>query len=151
MSEFRLFNGVGCPRHAAPWPSDLPRTGPRPKRPVLNDHPPIFIVGAPRSGTTLLRSFLAASDEIAIPPESHFLVYLFHRYQSRMRRWTPADTTRVLRDVIIDAHFLDWKLPASLVWEESEREPPASFPEAITCPHRAYARREGKRWWGDKT
>jgi len=34
---------------------------------------PIFIVGMPRSGTTLLRSLLNQHPRIAIAPETHFL------------------------------------------------------------------------------
>ena len=36
---------------------------------------PIFIVGMPRSGTTLLTTILSAHPRIAISPESHFLTY----------------------------------------------------------------------------
>ena len=35
--------------------------------------PPLFIVGSGRSGTTLLRSILAAGGEVAIPVETHIL------------------------------------------------------------------------------
>lgn len=34
---------------------------------------PIFIVGCPRSGKTLLRNLLRSHRNIAIPPESHFI------------------------------------------------------------------------------
>jgi hypothetical protein len=33
---------------------------------------PIFILGNPRSGTSLLRLMLHSHSEICIPPESHF-------------------------------------------------------------------------------
>src|ERR671937_2954580 len=35
--------------------------------------PAPFIVGVPRSGTTLLRLMLDAHPDLAIPPETHFL------------------------------------------------------------------------------
>lgn len=35
-------------------------------------HDPIFIVGAPQSGTTLLASMIACDSSIAIGPETHF-------------------------------------------------------------------------------
>jgi len=38
---------------------------------------PIFIVGSPRSGTTLLRLMLNQHPRIAIPPESLFLPQLY--------------------------------------------------------------------------
>src|SRR5919201_5183327 len=38
------------------------------------DRPPApFVVGVPRSGTTLLRLMLDAHAELAVPPETHFL------------------------------------------------------------------------------
>src|SRR2546430_13399132 len=38
------------------------------------ERPPApFVVGVPRSGTTLLRLMLDAHPELAIPPETHFL------------------------------------------------------------------------------
>ena len=36
------------------------------------DKDPIFIVGVPRSGTTLVSNLLNASNEIYIGPETHF-------------------------------------------------------------------------------
>ncbi|UJG41542.1 MAG: sulfotransferase [Candidatus Heimdallarchaeum aukensis] len=36
----------------------------------------IFLVGCPRSGTTLLQSLLAAHEDIISFPESHFFIYL---------------------------------------------------------------------------
>lgn len=42
---------------------------------------PIFIVGMPRSGTTLLTTILSAHPRIAISPESHFLTYWLPTYR----------------------------------------------------------------------
>ena len=43
---------------------------------------PIFIVGMPRSGTTLLTSMLSAHPRIAIAPETHYLCYWMREYKS---------------------------------------------------------------------
>jgi sulfotransferase family protein len=119
--------------------------------PVHSFQQPLFIVGAPRSGTTLLRSILAAGKEVAIPPESHFLAYLYHRYRGRFAGWGPQDTREVIEDVLRDAHFREWQLPAEAVWAEVQKQAPSGYGEAIACVYRAYARREGKERWGDKT
>ncbi|WP_215607695.1 sulfotransferase family protein [Leptothoe spongobia] len=42
---------------------------------------PIFVVGMPRSGTTLLTTMLSAHPHIAISPESHFLTYWIPTYR----------------------------------------------------------------------
>ncbi len=48
-------------------------------------HPPApFVVGAPRSGTTLVRMMLDAHPELAIPPETYFI-------PKAVRRWRRAD------------------------------------------------------------
>ncbi|HBB30738.1 MAG TPA: sulfotransferase [Cyanobacteria bacterium UBA8803] len=46
---------------------------------------PVFLVGCPRSGTTLLQSMLAAHPQIASFPESKFFEYLFPEYEPRRR------------------------------------------------------------------
>ena len=40
---------------------------------------PIFVIGCPRSGTTLLTLMLSAHSRIAIPPETRFLLSVFRR------------------------------------------------------------------------
>src|SRR5881227_961779 len=40
---------------------------------------PIFVVGCPRSGTTLFRTMLSAHRSIAIPPETRYLMNLYWR------------------------------------------------------------------------
>lgn len=43
---------------------------------MKHSYPRLFLVGCPRSGTTLLQSLLAAHSQIASFPESHFFRYL---------------------------------------------------------------------------
>ena len=40
---------------------------------------PIFVVGCPRSGTTLFRTMLSAHRSIAIPPETRYLMGMYWR------------------------------------------------------------------------
>ncbi|NET33463.1 MAG: sulfotransferase [Cyanothece sp. SIO1E1] len=47
----------------------------------------IFLVGCPRSGTTLLQSLLAAHPKIASFPESHFFVHLLEQRTPRQIAW----------------------------------------------------------------
>lgn len=56
-------------------------------------HPPVpFIVGVPRSGTTLLRLLLDAHPELSIPPETGFIPDALKALAAG-----PADPSRVLR------------------------------------------------------
>ncbi|MEL6956245.1 MAG: sulfotransferase [Pseudomonadota bacterium] len=47
------------------------------------EHPPLFIIGAPRSGNTLTRRVLMASGQIYIPPET----YVIGEILSRWPKW----------------------------------------------------------------
>jgi len=50
-------------------------------------HTPItFVLGAPRSGTTLLQSSLNAHPNIVAPPESYFILFLYSRF-GKIRRF----------------------------------------------------------------
>ena len=49
---------------------------------------PFFLVGVPRSGTTLLRLMLNMHSRLSIPPESHFIPQLARQLRPG---WTPAD------------------------------------------------------------
>jgi len=53
----------------------------------MSQSPPLFIVGAPRSGNTLTRRVLMASDQIYIPPET----YVLGEILSRWRKWRGLD------------------------------------------------------------
>jgi hypothetical protein len=53
----------------------------------MSQSPPLFIVGAPRSGNTLTRRVLMASDQIYIPPETYVLGEII----SRWRKWRALD------------------------------------------------------------
>ncbi|NQY97378.1 MAG: sulfotransferase [Henriciella sp.] len=53
----------------------------------MSKTPPLFIVGAPRSGNTLTRRVLMASEQIYIPPET----YVIGEILSRWRKWGRLD------------------------------------------------------------
>lgn len=58
---------------------------------------PIFIVGAPRSGTTLLQLLLASHPSLFSVPETHFFTYVLRRHPKDPKR--PV-THRQLRDIL---------------------------------------------------
>ncbi len=111
--------------------------------------PPVFIVGAARSGTTLVRSMLGAHPELSIPPESHFLGYVGHRYGRRT--WTPAMVSAVAADVANDGHFRRWGLDPGQTAARVVGAQPASLADTLGGFFSAYAASEGKQRWGDKT
>lgn len=95
--------------------------------PAPSSHPPIFIVGCPRSGTSLLRRIVDSHSRIACPPESHFLRPLL-------------DTLADRRSMVgLEAMGFDHEVVASRT---------RAFAEQFFVE---YAAAKGKPRWADKT
>jgi hypothetical protein len=116
----------------------------------VSTRPPIFVIGAPRSGTTLLRIMLSSQPRIYIPPESDFIPRL---YLGRPRR--PMGRDRAVRDMQIilgNRRFLrEWRgaVPDPTAFVAALPElTPAALLDAV---YRAYAARHGADRWGDKS
>lgn len=107
-------------------------------------HEPFFIVGCPRSGTTLLRSLLRAHSRLCIPGETHFIPQFWLAYGD------PANGAEAAR---LAARIL--RLPRVASWETGLT--PADFADVrsysalIDRLFGAVAAQEGKMRWGDKT
>jgi Sulfotransferase family len=112
--------------------------------------PPIFVIGAPRSGTTLLRIMLSSHPRIYIPPESDFIPRL---YLGRAR--SPMGRDRAVRDVQIifgnRRYLREWRGaapdPAAFVAALPELTPAA----VLDAVYRAYAAQHRAGRWGDKS
>ncbi len=111
---------------------------------------PVFVVGMPRSGTTLVSTMISAHPQLTIPPETHYLNEWVqrHRYFNLER----------------DGHFL-------VFWNEFARSERFTFFDVDsssalnhlrTKPHRTFktvfesllechAMKVGKARWGEKT
>jgi hypothetical protein len=112
---------------------------------------PIFVVGCPRSGTTMLQLMLHAHARIAIPPETRFLLtaYSQRRRFGDLRR---AECRYALARWIVDrkqTRFADLGLDAEEVVREITAGP-GTLGSALGAVFRGYARRFGKPRWGDK-
>jgi Sulfotransferase family len=111
---------------------------------------PIFLIGAPRSGTTLLRYVLSSHPRIHIPPESNFIPRLLGKRSSRTL--TRAEAVELVETVLTyRSFFKDWRGerpdPAALVTGLSEPTPSA----IVDAIFSEYARQYGAGRWGDKS
>lgn len=106
--------------------------------------PPFFIIGSARSGTTLLRLMLNAHPEVAVPPESRFVVELYKGSDG-------GDATQLLAALAGHKRFEAWDLPIEAVREELGPATSVAYADIMRAAYRAYARVHGKRRWGDKT
>lgn len=111
---------------------------------------PIFVVGVPRSGTTLLRYMLCSHPRIYVPPESNFIPRFFRR-----RPTGPLDRGRALR---ILQRLRDYR-PFWRDWRDDPLDPeellgtlPQLTPAAlIDALYTRYRRQYGAVRWGDKS
>lgn len=112
---------------------------------------PIFIVGCPRSGTTLLQLMLHSHPRIAIPPETRFLMDTYDRRRRFGDLTDPANRLALARSIVKPKKtlFADLGLDPQQVTDEIVAGPP-TVGSALGIVFRAYAGRFGKPRWGDK-
>ncbi|MFD8528165.1 sulfotransferase family protein [Streptosporangium canum] len=112
---------------------------------------PIFIVGCPRSGTTMLQLMTHAHPRIAIPPETRFMVAAYQRRLHFGDLNDPAHR-RELAEWVVNrrqSRFHDLGLEGEEVVEQIVAGP-STLGSALGIVLRAYAARHGKPRWGDK-
>ena len=118
--------------------------------PVPIHERPIFVIGAPRSGTTLLRYVLSSHPRIHIPPESNFIPRFLRSRPGR--EFGRADAVRVLETMMTyRSFFKDWRGerpdPTGLI----ERFPDLVPSTIIDAVFSEYAGQYGAERWGDKS
>jgi hypothetical protein len=110
----------------------------------VGDRGPVFIVGCPRSGTTLLRDLLGAHPALTFPPESHFIPRFYRAYgDPRSER----DARRLGAAILRTSWIREWGLALAPADFASCR----SYRDVVSRLFEAWARQAGKRRWGDKT
>jgi hypothetical protein len=118
--------------------------------------PPLFVIGAPRSGNTLTRRVLMASGQVYIPPETYVVGELveawprWRRLEWREKAWLFVSYFERHR------HFADFEVeslgPLALEIEalgKAERNLRACFDRFYAFMARAHGFTEAR--WGDKT
>lgn len=119
---------------------------------------PIFIVGAPRSGTTLLQYMLRSHPRISLPTgESHFIVPLYREAASFGDLRNEENIKRVLDAMYRrNASFLDTDLhgmefDAGVLARQLHARGVTTIPQLIRTMMELNANGENKHIWGDKT
>jgi hypothetical protein len=110
---------------------------------------PIFVVGCPRSGTTMLQLMLHAHPRIALPPESRFLLPAYRRRHEFGDLAEPGQRRALGEWITGTAHFDDLGLDRAAVVEAITAAPP-TLGSALGTVFKMYADRFGKPRWGDK-
>jgi sulfotransferase family protein len=110
---------------------------------------PIFVVGCPRSGTTMLQLMLHSHPRIALPPESRFVMPAYQRRHEFGDLCDPERRRHLARWMIGTPHFADLGLDPERVVAAVVGAPP-TLGSALGTVFRLYAERFGKPRWGDK-
>lgn len=76
---------------------------------AIQSLPFFFIIGRPRSGTTLFRTLFDAHSRVCIPVESPLIINLEKRY-GKKTQWSPKDLMAFYQDLMDQHLFSTWKL-----------------------------------------
>lgn len=112
--------------------------------------PHFFIVGAQRSGTTLLRLILNKHPDIGIPEESSFLFpYLKRKVLMDDRPVSYKRKLTFFEYVLNDPQFAKWNIRIDPV--EMLKKPEATLRELIGFLYSSFCEKHGKTICGDKS
>ncbi len=75
----------------------------------IDQTPIFFIVGRPRSGTTLLRTLFDAHPDVCIPVECKFIIDLYPKY-GNIKHWSKAILKDFFLDLVEQWRFDIWKM-----------------------------------------
>lgn len=113
---------------------------------------PLFLGGCPRSGTTLLRAILDNHPEMAIPPETNFVLPLWHERTRFGDLREPAHRRAVAEWIFTPERGgprVRGDVPRRKAVARVVAAPPTAGGVAAAC-FGLYAERTGKPRWGDK-
>ena len=116
---------------------------------MAENQEPFFIVGAMRSGTTLLRLMLAAHSRIVIPPESHFIPHLY--FEEKRLGGLGGVRPKVVEWLIAHPRLADFHLEPGFFREAVGTLEPFQTRTIVETIFGEFARRHGKLRWGEKT
>jgi hypothetical protein len=105
---------------------------------------PVFIVGAPRSGTGLLRNLLRSHPHLAFGQETHFLPTFYRAYGN-------PDSDRAARGLARRILALRWIRSWNLGLDPAALSDHRSYAGLVAAIYEQMARRAGRPRWGDKT
>ena len=111
---------------------------------------PIFVVGVPRSGTTLVSSVLSKHSSIHISPETHYLAHDW-RTNRHLNLSNRRDRSDFIDGLISGRRFRSLNIPADKLRERFIEDDSANFRSIFDYLMSFQAREAGKPISGEKT
>lgn len=116
----------------------------------MNTGSPIFIVGMPRSGTTMLRSILNKHPRIAISYETHFINFWMQEHRD-IDISDKKQFERFWNKFAASDRFLSLQISKDLVFARIRKYPSINWKIIFDCLMKEYANKIGKERCGEKT
>ncbi len=116
---------------------------------MMKNNNPIFVLGGPRSGTTMLRLMITAHKRVCIPPECGFALWLYSAYKD----WdSSAGYNSFIADLVRTKKFETWGLAKEDIIRVIKSSNPLNYADLVSCVYEAYAYKMGRSnvQWGDK-
>ena len=115
----------------------------------MSENPYVFIVGCPRSGTTLLRRVVDAHPQIAITPETQWIPRLFKRRKGLSPQGLV--TPKLIDKLIAHRRFLLLGIGRDELVTLLKVREPISYADFVGGLFDLYGKARGKQLVGDKT
>jgi hypothetical protein len=112
--------------------------------------PPIFIVGSPRSGTTLLRNMLNRHPRLAICRETQFYRFIYSRRSAFGDLSNPDNRRRVVKEYLATERIRRSGIPTAGLEDRLLRDG-TSYATLFASLMEHFAESEGKQRYGEKT
>jgi hypothetical protein len=116
---------------------------------VIGPNPYFFIVGCPRSGTTLLQRLVDAHPQMAVTPETHWIPRWFHKRPGKLQ--DGLVTKQFLRKLIAYPRFLELGIDPLELKKMIKGGKRVPYDHFISKVYDLYGQRWGKLIVGDKT
>jgi len=110
---------------------------------------PIFVIGCPRSGTTLL-SQLLSSTQWGAPVETQFIIKYYKKLKKYGEIENKKNFKKLMRDILSERPIMQWKLTINLDQFYDEL-PIKNYRNIIDRLCMKRFNTKGKLSWGDKT
>jgi hypothetical protein len=111
---------------------------------------PIFIVGSPRSGTTLMRAIINRHPRLSVCDETHYFPLIYHRRRAFGDLADIENRRRVITEFMANRHFKRSNPNTAELFETLMRDG-TSYKNLFTAVMQSYADSRGKQRLGEKT